>query len=288
MLLSGSRHVPSPSSLVCFPFTSLLFPILTRHRERQEINGSSPPAPGRVLYTLPTALYQAGVQLMYLDVNVSGKYYGHPWDLNEDTRDSLRALAKTLKVLDYRGPPDCPEAHCNKLSQYLGPLLSGEKLERLGINFRSESSETKEIGPFLAFLPPRSSLRYVSLMDCSINLHELQTLLHQRRPKVLEPQSLSLTLHGVQLLSGTWAQALDLLRGHVSWESALVRPTGAECDNMLAEEYADIFCAPARGMSEATQYITWDDAEMSNPLIPESESEDVDDSSEEAAEELGT
>lgn len=214
--------------------------------------------------------------LVHLEVNVSWNHCAR-WSLSEHDLRSLRALAKTLEVVDYNGPPDFPRIQGSAMRQYLGAFMSGEKLQDIGINFRIERAETMEIGPVLDSLRSGASLRHVRLYRCSLHLDQLQSFLQKFSPKAK-----SLTLHGVRLLSGTWADALDILRDTVMDPTSVVsvqRPTGAECDNMSRERYNAVFASgvnPDYKNSKANKYISeWGYQDMQNPLRPESVENDA-------------
>lgn len=221
---------------------------------------------------LPAALYLARVPLLDLDVNISWNRRV-TWDLDDPAIYSLRALAKTLKGIDYSGPPEFPNIRSSSIHQYLSALVSGEALQKISVGFKLERAESMSIGPVLASLSPGADIRFVKLHTCSFHLDQLVSVL--QRCNAIE--NTVVFLFGVQLLSGTWADALDALRDSVTKQGSVVyigRPTGAECDNMSRERYNSIFVSgPTRDCkgSKANRYISdWlHDKNTHNPLRPE-------------------
>lgn len=112
-----------------------------------------PPPPAHVLHLLPTAVHQAGVTLVHLDINVSWNWRT-TWKLDDHGISDLRGLAKTLKVFNYRGPPDFPKIKTSSMENYMIALTSGEDLEKIDIAFQhSGHSKSTSIGSVLASLP---------------------------------------------------------------------------------------------------------------------------------------
>lgn len=199
------------------------------------------------------------------------------WELGEGDVSSLRALAKTLKIFGYHGPPDFPLIQASSMRQYLGAFVFGESLHKIGIDFQLDRAEAMEAGPVLASLSPGISLRSLTLRHCSLHLDQLKSVLQR-----CDPEESSVTLHEVELLSGTWADALDMLRDNVANTKSAVsiqRPTGAECDAMSRESYNAIFASgpnPDYYNSRANRYISdWLPSDIHNPLRPETAEGDV-------------
>lgn len=91
--------------------------------------------------------------------------------------------------------------------------------------------------------PAWKSLRDVHLSDFSLHLSDLGRLAAQLRESNTKLDVL--TLQNVHLLSGTWSEALELLRAvDVEWGKELIEPTGAECEDammMLGGRYDVVF-----------------------------------------------
>jgi hypothetical protein len=69
-----------------------------------------------------------------------------------------------------------------------------------------------------------------------------------------------LCLRRIRLMSGTWADALDILCSKADCDSRLEDPSGAECEDMSDEEMKAIFGRgpePDYRQSKATEYIRW-------------------------------
>lgn len=212
------------------------------------------------------------MSIQQLKIDISGLCSSHALELDEVSHNSLQAFAKTLKVLHYHGPPDLAQAHSNSLFQYLRPLMSGEKLRSVSIKYRAEHAETKDVAPLLTWLVPQANLGIIWLEGSSLHFHDLQRLMIR-----FQPQSTILRLHGVHLLSGTWLEVLDFLRETVHRDSSLVRPMGAECDDMSRDEYRRFFrCHIYDGRNYATNYMTRRrlGPNPRNPLAPEEDDGD--------------
>ncbi|KAJ9161473.1 hypothetical protein NKR19_g2239 [Coniochaeta hoffmannii] len=82
----------------------------------------------------------------------------------------------------------------------------------------------------------RPELRDISLHSCRVRLADLASLL-KRLPDSVD----YIGLWKVRLISGTWEEALDVLREKVCNYMALYRPAGGECSNLAPDDYAAVF-----------------------------------------------
>ena len=108
--------------------------------------------------------------------------------------------------------------------------------------------------------PPWRNLRDVHLSNFALHLSELERLAAQLRESGTKLGFL--TLEKVHLLSGTWAQALELLRNvEVEWEKEITQPQGAECEDvtmMLGGRYDMVFGRWDGVRSLAEEFINGD------------------------------
>lgn len=127
-----------------------------------------------LMYTLPAAIQQAGVDLLHLDLQTGFTLSSNSPILNDNDRQSLNALGKKLKVFAYEGPDGLDEGDSDERLQYLRRLLSGDKLIKLGMDLCPFSFPSYSVHlarsnfePLLAYLSPRARLRWVTLFGQS-------------------------------------------------------------------------------------------------------------------------
>lgn len=226
------------------------------------------PPPGHLLHLIPMSLHQLGVPLLHLNIDMTWSRRVI-WDLDDSAVSGLRALAKTLKSFNYHGPPDFPQISGSDIEKYLSAFMSGESLETIDIAFLSERAESMSINTVLASLSSSTKLHSVTLRDCSFHLHQLQSVLLKCKPNGMK----LISLHDIELQSGTWADALDVLREAVMDRTTVAyveRPAGAECDTMSREHYSSIFRSGYRQpfeASKANEYVSsWSRTHQLNPL----------------------
>ncbi|ROW00425.1 hypothetical protein VPNG_07936 [Cytospora leucostoma] len=114
--------------------------------------------------------------------------------------------------------------------------------------------------------PSWNSLRDVHLSNLALHLSDLEHLAAQLRESNAKLEFL--TLKSVHLLSGTWSEALDLLRTvEVEWEIEISEPSGAECEDVrmvLAGQYDAVFGRLDGSRSLAEDFVNHDMKQ--NPL----------------------
>lgn len=256
----------------------------------------------RLPISIPIAIHQAGpynwLNSIGLQLNTLPDTI-HYLSLNEDEITALRALTQRLQYFDLSpigtpliGPPDSPEEvfdGTNYLRVYLNALIDSDSLQRLSISlnkeyrlFNSDRPPTSDMGLLV------SQRRWPELQD--INLDGMPLQLEDIR-RLAEGASAGLQrvcIKSCYLLSGTWEEALDILREHArgkDWE--LESPRGKECEEMVSWVYDSIFktdtSAGNRG-SAAVLYIQGRKAD--NPFRePEAEQESEEESDEESEDE---
>lgn len=179
------------------------------------------------------------MHLLHLEFQFYSRFTLRPWSLDVDSRQSLSALGKGLKVFGYAGPPQLPGSNPPALSEQLRCFISGENLIKLEISFLlghcRQSSLPAGVGPLLACLSSRATLRWLSLAGCSCTLGVLQELLRRCGPKRMFS-----SLQGIRLLDGTWTEALALLqqtaRAGGAWSKS---PHAARWDEIFIKRSAD-------------------------------------------------
>lgn len=78
------------------------------------------------------------------------------------------------------------------------------------------------------------NLRDIHLSNLALHLSDLERLAAQLKESGTRLEFF--TLQGTRLLSGTWSQALEVLRSvEVEYEKQLIEPSGAECEDLTTE-----------------------------------------------------
>ncbi|PSS13293.1 hypothetical protein M430DRAFT_267445 [Amorphotheca resinae ATCC 22711] len=216
--------------------------------EEARLHGLGQP-PAEVLVKLPGAIHKAGALLTGLDIEVSPpEDYAVPAPSEEDCHD-LTAAVQKLKTFNFRtrclkGPSFWPArepAEVEDLGRFLTALLDTESMEDVRLSFNSlwdsESPPLFSLG-YTITLRTWQNLRFLSLDAVPIHLAELERLINQLdRPKIVR-------IDGMHLLSGSWAEGLDILRRKFTNYSSFNNPSGAECEVLSDEEKEAIFARP--------------------------------------------
>lgn len=229
-----------------------------------------------LLHKLPLEVMKAGTTLTRFDVFVSLPSTVH-FEVHFSQHDisGLQSIGKSLRAFGYHGPSVPEHTNLKRLSEYLKALATGPNLRRLDIGAIAEGT-TMPMGIFLRPTPKLSKdLEVCNLFDCAFHLHELKAFLGPFKPK-----SLHIYWKYTILLSGTWAEALDILREKAHRISILEGARGAECDVMPLGDVFAIFLRRFRHgprslssgeyeCSIATEYIqSMSVQKLQNPLLP--------------------
>lgn len=217
-------------------------------------------APTDLLFLLPLAISAAGVSLTAMEVSVTS-LLDFPYDITGEKMRDLEIACQHLKSFVFRiGTQDWSDGAsyadhditsiCNFLSAC---TATSKRIERLELKFETGSMASQ--GFFLADRPwPVLGMSQFALV--SIHLDELRAFLGSIGP-YREPR---LDFDGVRLLSGTWAEALDIIRGTVVSDLSEVNDSrGAEVEDMSQEDVDMIFgrsAADIGGPNQAFEYIT--------------------------------
>ncbi|KAK7742041.1 hypothetical protein SLS53_004627 [Cytospora paraplurivora] len=251
---------------------------------QDELLGNSHP-PTSLLYELPLAFYRAGTSLTHVNIRISPPL-SFCLDLDKEQSSELKLAMENLKYFSftchyqhsrYKMPRRDPQDTKN-LMDYLAIFLDSQKVERLNCGLsvavvRKDLDDVEVIGSTFSRLrwsSPR--LRCLSLSGLHIHLHELLKVIDRLEPKV------TLRLNEIDLLSGTWTEALDAIRmkcagsldsqiSRISSEDIMVLArevwTDEEWEDMIEPPYDD---DDIDQMNEVTRYITG--LRPDNPLRP--------------------
>lgn len=183
------------------------------------------------------------------DVNITSLWIelpsGHPdFVMLNSTAEKIRSAMQGLEVLtvvnDFPSMP-CGYFELDSFRDFLAPVINTERLEKLYIDLGlwGEYGETDPVSiPFVSVIKPRvawPALSRLTLQAIRIRFSELEHVLRSIRPGA------ALVLLGeVNLMDGSWAAILDILRDRHRG-AQLRAPSGAECEAMFKEEYEKIF-----------------------------------------------
>lgn len=224
--------------------------------------------PFSLIQELPVSMSRLGVSLNYLKIDLrwsSNTNLVH-CKLDRLQEADLRRAAENLRVFEYAGPAPSPPMETQNFSRYLNAFASGHKLQIVRVRFHFPAVNGANDGLCLvdlaAWTPP-SELSNLRLASCAFHLGSLKKYLAQYKPKYIQ-----IHMDEVQLLSGTWAETLDVLREKADAGSLVQYPIGARVDGLEKGKIEGIFSGPD---SKATRYIVSDptkDADLPNPLLP--------------------
>lgn len=230
----------------------------------------SPPV--EILFTLPTEIQKADGRLDRVSLQTSvpaEQYYPLLGDVEPDEYEKLGAAVNLMRVKSFsflHGSGPEPSARATPTAEdvahflsYLIAMSNSDELERLRVMADSgwadgslDPSHTASLGSIL--VPDvasramgsgmsRSKLTDVYLENFPLNLSALERLssyMEQPERRGLE----FLTLSRTNLITGTWAQALGILRRMNIGDKELIEPFGAELtdsDMLLSGWYEKMF-----------------------------------------------
>jgi hypothetical protein len=212
------------------------------------------------------AVRSAGALLHSIDINLStlgcrGGLVSAP-DLRQEFASGLQQLKKFAFTCED-GPN---EEYADPFNEFLSACLDTSSLRNLRLDMRyGENARTAriDVGRILGS-KLRHNLTDIFLGRVAIDLSKLVVVL-KRLPEPMR----SLSLENVILRSGTWKEALDVLRNKRSRVKLFRKPQGAECNGMSDEHYERIFgedYPKSECRSEAEIYIEGLFSETPNPL----------------------
>ncbi|KAG8159999.1 hypothetical protein KVR01_010636 [Diaporthe batatas] len=180
-----------------------------------------------LLYQLPVAVARGGNRLTKLEMFLCSKKT-QKVALGEQHIRELGGVAEHLEELWVTCTVAMRDIHTERragdpatLTEMMSLLLPSKKLRSVSLCFRREGGgpqryEAHSAGPLLALLP-WANLRRISLQGISINYKEFRGYLEKLQPGAV------IMLSCVHLLSGHWADLLDVLREKANSESYAVR-----------------------------------------------------------------
>lgn len=216
--------------------------------------------PVELLFRLPVAINRAGARLDRISMQTSTcaeRYYpliervGMHGCINLGTAINRMNLKSFIFLHNEETKPrvrqtPTPEA-IDGFDSFISAMTNSGGLERLWLRLDAEWSDggldadrQPGLGPFLLAdeesldrwgQPDWSNLRDIHLSNFALHLSDLERLAAHLKQSGTRLEFL--TLQRTRLLSGTWAQALEVLRKvEVEYEKQLIEPTGAECEDV--------------------------------------------------------
>ncbi|KAI1505686.1 hypothetical protein F5X99DRAFT_215445 [Biscogniauxia marginata] len=231
------------------------------------------PPPVDLIVKVIAALGEKDVLLTVIDIEVSPPDDYTMLSVTDDDCRNLTAAARNLKHYSFSQPmfsrtnyqPRRPEEG-RQLKRFTNALLNTDTLRTINVDFsclRVKDAPSPFNTGAIDTSRASQNLQLMCFSNMSIHLKDLEQY---------GPSRESIWLDGLHLLSGTWAEALDILRqkynkleGVGSHEVSLHDPTGAECSALPADKYIEIFGeVMPQGGTKAENFI-WGFA-GSNPL----------------------
>lgn len=242
-------------------------------------------APAEVLFTLPVALQKAGAKLDRISVQTSvcaENFYPLLRQRKMSEYLQLGSAIHTMGVKSFtfiHGDEGKPRARktpslgdVDAFLNYVDAMSNSECLERLRVVVDSGWSDGHldpdrdfNFGRLVAPGPTsggilgtcsRRGLTDVYLSNLPVCLSDLEGFATYLSNSNLRLRFL--TLSRINLLDGTWSQALDILRELESADTEVIEPFGAECEDpvmLLSGRYEDIFRTGPGQVSVAEQFV---------------------------------
>ena len=192
----------------------------------------------------------------------------------EERLQVLRNGARRMRIFEYTNCSDLTTSDdtrifrdtdwMRKTTDLLLACMGGPCLRRLSLSPSCPDPDTgrPEIGMGRLLSQTRfPELEYVSLHGFYLHLHELKTFTES-----LVKDKVYFHFNHVTLLSGTWAEAIHLLRAKSGYDSSMEDLHGAECDDLTEEEREALFpdsfsvrvARDRRGDGEAVGRPAWE------------------------------
>ncbi|PCG91394.1 Hypothetical protein PENO1_094040 [Penicillium occitanis (nom. inval.)] len=200
--------------------------------------------PKEILLQLLMAIFDTDIPINHLSLDLSSAV-DLSIPLTQEQLQRLAAKTRRLRVFNFQGsasrtgeglPVGYDPEQIASLCSLVSSCMGGEALTQLNfiMSFALDESAPVSMGSLLA---PRHypNLEILRLTDFPLHLKELKRFLECLNGPIC------FFMYELWLLSGTWAEALDLIREKAQWESYVVRQHGAECDDMSEEDYEAIF-----------------------------------------------
>lgn len=196
--------------------------------------------PQSLLYELPLAICAAGATLTGFVIDI-GSPFDTPFPILNITQEQISALGRVFKNLEafkFRMPG---YMEGEGFSSYLSAVSGARKIRNLslGLGIIQDPAAYPSFNP-IALVPVRISgtwdkLETLTLENCAMHLNELRGLLGVLKPGV------NILFDGIELLSGTWEEALGCIRSKAELGSQVIASCPWDCAIMSESDYWEIF-----------------------------------------------
>jgi hypothetical protein len=222
----------------------------------------------KLLYQLPIAFFNAGNRLLRLEIHLD-ENSEHDLKLSQEETGALASVAERLQTLDldYSIPAQdlqSKNTSWNGLSELARLFANGKNLNSVALRCGLEMSKmeryhggTFNFEPLLALLP-WANLKEIELAEIHIHYRNLKSHIDMLTPGTY------IRLDDVYLLSGSWADLLDVVRTKADRKSVVERPLGKEDIEMGDGAYEDYVWDWLLPTNPASEYIRGETSE--NPL----------------------
>ena len=200
-----------------------------------------------VLVDLPIAVHETGTMLKGLDLEISSLPDPHESFSPADMRKVSMAVQQVKDMNVHMGCSYLADsesannpAYLEYCHQYIGALFNTDSTEDISLDLQCFASEVMppvtDLGSLMTF---RLWENLVAVTWQSVALYQAD---FKRFFQLLQQPLQYLQLTSVHLLSGSWAETLEILRaGPTGGYVTLSSPRGAECEDLGDEEKARIF-----------------------------------------------
>lgn len=196
--------------------------------------------PQSILYELPLAICAAGATLTGFVINTSSPF-NPPFPILNITQEQISVLGRVFKNLEAFKISMPGYVEGEGFSSYLSAVTGARKIRdlSLGLGLIEGPMAHPSFNPF-ATVPVRISgtwdrLETLTLVNYAMHLNELRGLLGVLKPGV------NILFDGIELLSGTWEEALGYIRSKAGPGSQVIVPGPWDCVIMSESDYWEIF-----------------------------------------------
>lgn len=226
---------------------------LSREQARFQLCG---PRVGDLFITLPLAVHKAGVLLSELNIST---YLTLEEDLPELETSKITSALQGLRAvnLDFMWDELPNRSYVHHICSLLNAILDTDSLQSISLSFDCEFDTRPLLFTMGTILTRRKwkNLRRVSLSNMPLHLRELALFIAN-----LGAPLEGFHIDAIHLLSGTWAEGLDIFRGSVGMlggDRIEVRdPSGAEVEIKLSNDETNaMFEGEGGRRSTAEAYI---------------------------------
>lgn len=196
--------------------------------------------PQSILYELPLAICAAGATLTGFVIDTSSPF-DPPFPTLNITQEQISALGrvfKNLEAFEFRMPG---YIEGEGFPSYLSAVTGARKIRNLSLGSGFIQDPTANpIFNLIALVPVRISgtwdrLETLTLENYAMHLNELRRLLGVLKPGV------NILFDGIELLSGTWEEALGCIRSKAGLGSQVIVPYTRDWVIMSESDYWEIF-----------------------------------------------